>query len=160
MSEALSTPASHPAAQPTALNAELLEFLVEAAASREGVIREAIEEIIDEYITEWLRGLRPLPYIPGLLPEIASRREWVTGIVGRLGAGVVVDAMSLAQEAAVADPARCQQLLPALQEAESLLIEASGVEPGPVTRSVMESGDCRAHALLIAALVAVRPARG
>ncbi len=150
------------ATQPTTAatpNPELLEFLVEAAVAREGVIREAIEEIIDEYITEWLVTLRPLPYIPGLLPEVAERREWVTGLVEKLGAEPIVDAMSLALQASQADPGTCQQLLPALQRMEEVLTEASGIEPGPVMREAMESSDCRVHAALLAALIAVKPPR-
>ena len=157
-------------AQPTAqtlqphaapsLTPELLTLIVETASSTTGAARRAILAILDEYIDEWLVGLRPLPYIPNLAVEVASRKAWIPELVEKLGPGPILEAMSLASIAVRAQPHECSSLLPRLASIEEMLIEASGVEPGDAIREILESGDCKAHAALIAHLVAVKPAEG
>ncbi|AEM39623.1 amino acid adenylation [Pyrolobus fumarii 1A] len=149
---------AHPGPQP--VQPELLDLLVELAATSTGVIRESIEAILDDYIVDWLEELRPLPYIPNLVVEVAARKNWVPELVEKLGATTIVEAMSLALQAARSEPGVCQTLIPQLVQTEELLLEASGVEPGEAIRSVMESNDCKAHAALLAALIAVKPMKG
>ena len=150
--------ANHTAAASAPLTPELLTLIVETASSLTGYARRAVLHLLDEYIDEWLLELRPLPYIPNMVVEVASRKAWIPEIVEKLGAGVVIEAMRLALEAARAND--CPSILPQILSIEEALIEASGIEPGEAIRSVMEGGDCRAHAALLAQLVAVKPPEG
>ncbi len=156
--EARSTAAPHQPAAAPGLTPELLTLIVETASSLRGAARSAVLAILDEYIDEWLYRLRPLPYIPNLAVEAASRRAWIPEIVEKLGPGIVVEAMSLALAAASSHD--CSPLLPRLLSIEEELIEASGIEPGEAMKRVMESGDCREHAALLAHLIAVKPVEG
>lgn len=136
---------------------ELLGLLADVASDLRGEARRAVEAILDEYITEWLVKLRPLPYIPNLVVEVATRGRDVPEMIRALGPGLVAEAMGLAL---AAKEAPCYEVLPRMVAIEEAMLEASEVEPGEAIRSVLESDDCAAHAALIASLLAVRKAEG
>ncbi len=136
---------------------ELLGLLADVASDLRGEARRAVEAILDEYITEWLVSLRPLPYIPNLVVEVAARGRDVPEMIRALGPSLVAEAMGLAL---AAKEAPCYEILPRMLAIEEAMLEASEVEPGPAIRSVLESEDCAAHAALIASLLAVRRVEG
>jgi hypothetical protein len=140
---------------PEPIAPELLTLLSELIAESSGIVRESLVAILDEYIVEWLRRLQPLPYVPNMAVEVATRRGWIPELVERLGASTIVEAMRLALEAV--EGGDCASLLPRLVAIEEALLEASEVEIGDAIRSVLESSDCRRHAALIAQLIAIRP---
>ncbi len=145
---------------PEPINPSLLAFLADLASREAEPIRDHIIAIIEDYVIDWLESLRPLPYVENLILEVAERRYWLPELVETLGPSTIVEAMRLAYKASHSSPETCAELLPELTSIEGLLIEASGINPGAKIRSVMESSDCKLHALLIAHLIATRPARG
>ncbi len=154
------TTTGYGAEPPEPIQPSLLAFLADLASRETAPIREHIIAIIEDYVIDWLESLRPLPYVENLILEVADRRYWLPQLVETLGAETIVEAMRLAYRASHAQPEECTNLLPELASMEELLIEASGITPGEKMRQVMESSDCRLHALLIAHLIATRPFRG